>query len=121
MSSVKQLNIHQILVGLTTHSTEAILYIHYEQVDEKNHKSLLALVNYLSEAGETQVAELLHHHSHYLIFSKQVEALRVYHLINGHSVAINATLVFAGLENEQAENKIKELFYPKPTHIKFSS
>ena len=120
MTEVKRLNLHQILKQVSLDMSDALLYIHYEQIDEKNHKSLNSLVHYLQDIGQTEVAELLNQHAHYLEFFKPMEAMKLYHLINDHSVAINATLVYAGLENQEAEHKIKKDFLPKEVlnHIK---
>lgn len=114
MTEVKRLNLHQILKNASKDIDDALLYIHYEQIDEKNHKSLTNLTHYLNDIGQSEVAELLNQHAHYLEFFKPVEAMKLYHLINEHSVAINATLVYQGLENEDAEVRIRQEFLPKP-------
>jgi phosphoribulokinase len=84
----------------------ALVHIAYPSVDSRNHKSLESLVSQLSGHGFTETAALVHEEVPYLAFKDLKEALHVYQEIQKDSMAITASLYYAGVTGLQAEATI---------------
>jgi len=84
----------------------ALVHISYPSVDSRNHKSLESLVSQLSGHGFTESARMLHEEVPYLVFKDPMKALKVYHEIQKDSMAITASLYYAGWSGQQAETAI---------------
>lgn len=85
----------------------ALIHVAYPAVDVRNHKSLDTLVSQLSSHGFAETANLVAQELPYLVFDDLTKALRIYHEIQKDSIAITASLYFAGLTGIQAEEAIK--------------
>lgn len=108
--NVKGLTSHEVLVAFSSLSKEAFIHIHYDQIDEKNHKSLNTIVHSLGESGYHEFADVVEGHKPYAVFENANEALHAYEFINEHSAAVNASLYYKGLQNAQAETLIRKEF-----------
>lgn len=98
-TNVFGLNAEQIRVGLSTmlapHSV-AFIHLTFPAVDNVNHKSRDNLVSRLSGHGFSETAELVANEQPYLAFDDLRKAVKVYHEIQQDSMAVGASLYFAG-------------------------
>jgi hypothetical protein len=116
-STAQGLTVHQVLIALTSKIDEVVLKVHYEQIDEKNHKSLEALSHFMSSAGYPTVATFLEEQKPYIVFSSVAEAQKCHDLINGHSTAIHTQVYYQGLQDEEAEKLIYNKTHKQESHI----
>lgn len=107
---IKGLSSHEVIISLSVLSKEAFLHMHYDEVDNVNHKSLDSLVHLLEDSGFGEFAEIIHYQKPYVVFSNPQDALRAYHFVNDHSAAINANFVYKGHQNKEAEEVLKKDF-----------
>lgn len=108
--NVKSLSHHEVLIAFSALTTQAFLQVHYDKVDDKNHKSLNHLVHALSEAGYPEFLDILEAQKPYAVFATPLDSLKAYHFINEHSAAVSVSLYYRGTINEEAEAKIHREF-----------
>lgn len=108
---------HQILIAFTSKVDEVVLKVHYEVVDEKNHKSLDALSHFMSSAGHPHIASILEAQKPYIVFSDVQEAQKCHDLINGHSSAIHTQIFYQGLQDDEAEKAIYNKTHKHEPHV----
>jgi hypothetical protein len=116
-STAQGLSVHQVLIALTSKTDEVVLKVHYEQVDEKNHKSLEALSHFISSAGYPAVASILEAQKPYIVFSDLAEAQKCHDLISDHSSAIHTQVYYQGLQDEEAEKLIHQKTHKHEAHV----
>jgi hypothetical protein len=109
----KGLENHQMVVALSSHITESILHLHYDQIDEKNHKSLNSLLHVLEDSGYKDIADVMETQRHYIIIDNPLVAIKINDFINEHSAAVSSSLYYKGHANSQAVELIHKDF-PKP-------
>lgn len=110
--SAQGLDNHEILVALSTKINEAILHLHFDNVDQKNHKSLNQLVHILEESGYEDIAQIVKDEKPYLFIDQPLMASKVNEFINAHSAAVYSSLTYKGLKNQEAVELIQKE-YPK--------
>lgn len=108
--NIKGLSSHEVIIALSAASNDAFVHMYYDNIDNRNHKSLDALVHVLEDSGFGQFAEIIHHQQPYVVFANPQDALKVYHFVNDHSAAINGNLVYKGYQNKEAEEEVKKDF-----------
>lgn len=117
-AKVKGLSTHEVVISLSQLSKDAFVHMYYDNIDNRNHKSLDSLVHVLEDSGFGQFAQIIHDQQPYVEFTNPEDAVKVYQFVNDHSAAINATLVYKGLENKVAEEQVKKDFpKEKPSHL----
>lgn len=104
---MKQANRQELMLELSRLSNEAFLVMQYPKEDDVNHKSRNELVHFLHESGYHSAAEAIDNHAGFLRGSDAKEALKVYHLIEQHSVAISCNLYYKGYANDNIKNALK--------------
>lgn len=115
--NIKGLSTHEVIIALSSLSHEAFVHMYYDEIDNRNHKSLDSLVHVLDDSGFGEFAHIIQHQQPYVVFSSPVDALKVYEFVNDHSAAINANLVYKGHQNKEAEEQIRKDFpKEKETH-----
>jgi len=82
------------------------LHMLYPRTDARTHRSLDALVNVLHGHGLHEVADLIAHEAHYLLFKDPVKAWKAFHEIRNDSLAIGVHLYYHGLVGEAAERAL---------------
>lgn len=103
---VTALNHQDIVVALSAAlkaQDVAVLHMLYPRTDARTHRSLDALVNVLHGHGLHEVADLIAHEAHYLLFKDPVKAWKAFHEIRNDSLAIGVHLYYHGLVGEAAE------------------
>jgi hypothetical protein len=105
---VASLSADEVRCALSTAmgSGVALVHVSYPNVDSRNHKSLESLVSQLSGHGFAETATMVHEEVPYMVFKDLKKALNVYHEIQKDSVAISASLYYAGVTGLQAEAAI---------------
>jgi hypothetical protein len=103
---------HQMVVALSTKITEAIVHLHYDQIDEKNHKSLNTLVHVLEDSGMHDIAKIVADQKPYAVLDNPQMALNLNNFINEHSAAISSSLYYKGVRNNEADALIHKEFPP---------
>lgn len=96
--------VSEILTENSRYTEEVILHIHYDPIDEKNHKSQKTISHLMGEAGFKEIGQLIEEHKFFIYVSDYEHALHAHNFLNEHSAAIGSTLHFKGLSLTQAED-----------------
>ncbi|MDN0082912.1 hypothetical protein QU487_09105 [Crenobacter sp. SG2305] len=121
VASIDQAEIPLLLSQLLGSQELVVLSLTYPDVDDRNHKSLLTLVQQLASHGMKDSATYVDAQSPYLLFNDLRKALVVYHEIQKDSVAIGVSLYYAGLTGAAAEQAIKQHLPHEPAHPGWTS
>jgi hypothetical protein len=84
----------------------AVLHMLYPRTDARTHRSLDELVDRLHGHGLHQVARLVSHEAHYLVFKEPRKAWKAFHEIRHDSLAIGVHLYYRGMVGEAAERAL---------------
>lgn len=109
-NNVKGFGTHEFLVVFSTKTDEAFLHLHYDHVDDKNHKSVNQLVHHLNDSGYHEIARIIDAQQPYLVFDNPVFATKVRDFIHEHTAAVYSSIYFHGEMNEAAESLIAAKF-----------
>jgi DNA-binding LacI/PurR family transcriptional regulator len=109
-NNVKGFGTHEFLVVFSTKTDEAFLHLHYDHVDDKNHKSVNQLVHHLNDSGYHEIARIIDAQQPYLVFDNPVFATKVRDFIHEHTAAVYSSIYFHGEMNEAAERLIATKF-----------
>lgn len=102
----KNLNVLDVLVENSKSNDKVILQISYDDVDEKNHKSLNTISHMMGEAGFNEIGELLSNHKYVIEVNNVEYGLHAHQFLNEHSAAIASILIYKGKTGQEAENII---------------
>lgn len=93
----------EVLMESSKHTKEVILHIHYDQIDEKNHKSQEKIAHLMGEAGFQEIGQVIEEHGAYVYISDEEYALHAHNFLNEHSAAVSSTIYYKGIHSTQAE------------------
>jgi DNA-binding LacI/PurR family transcriptional regulator len=120
--NVKGFGTHEFLVVFSTKTDEAFLHLHYDHVDDKNHKSVNQLVHHLNDSGYHDIATIIEEQKPYIVFENPVFATKVREFIHEHTAAVFGSLYFLGEINEAAVRLIDAKFpHDKVEHLHHSN
>jgi hypothetical protein len=87
----------------------AVIHIDYPKFEGRSHNHVDLLVSALTGHGMSESAILVAQHSPTLVTDNLEKALRIYQEIQHDSLAISASLYYAGLSNHAAELAIQQV------------
>lgn len=95
--------VSEVLAENSKHTEEIILHLHYDQIDEKNHKSQKTISHLMGEAGFHEIGQVIEEHKNVVYISEPEYALHAHNFLNEHSAAIGSTVYYKGYHATKAE------------------
>lgn len=106
MNTLKTLNNHELLVLVSSLTPQALLHIHYDKIDEMNHKSLNSIVHVLNDSGYHDLAQALEKQTPYVVFDNAVQAVKAREFLNDHSAAVYASIFYKGVQDNEVDTLV---------------